>query len=134
MDEARKPTIEGRIKAAMELAGLDFPALAARIATPNYGERTLRKIAEPNDHERPARTPDLHLIGRACGVSDAFWTIDFSRLEDDEPALRDQLRALEARFDQLAANTASQMAQQEQALQEHRERDHQGEAGEGEAQ
>jgi hypothetical protein len=92
-----QPNIERRIRAAMELAGLSFIALAKRIATPNYGERTLRNMVNEAFTDRVASRADLALIGRACGVSDAFWTVDFRELE--EPSLREEVTALS---DQLA--------------------------------
>lgn len=137
MDEERQPTTEQRIKAAMALAGLDWDSLADRIGTPGYGAKTLKNMADPNNTTTRAPTDtDLLVIGSACGVSNAFWTVDFSALGVDQP-LRAKFSALEERFDALAAETAAQMAaqmvQQERALQEHRETDHQGQAGEGEA-
>ena len=111
------PTKERRIEAAMALAGLDFDTLAERIATKNYGSRTLRRLANPKDTARPPRGPDLAVIAKACGVSEAFWTVDFSTLE--EPDLRDQVSVLEQQVADL--QDASQQALQ--AIEELQRRD-----------
>lgn len=124
MDDAAGPTKEQRIEAAMALAGIDFDELAKRIATKNYGSRTLRRIADPDDTGRPPRGPDLALIARACCVSEAFWTIDFSELE--EPSLRDDLNRLDDRLSLALAEIGGRMGQLEQSLQEHRDTDHRG--------
>ncbi|MEJ7786414.1 MAG: hypothetical protein WKF96_16545 [Solirubrobacteraceae bacterium] len=107
------PTKEQRIAAAMALAGVDFKELARRIATKNYGARTLQRIANADDVDRPPRGPDLVLIGAACGVSDAFWTIDFSELE--EPSLHDEVSRQGERL-ALLALTVDEHTQELRAL------------------
>lgn len=93
------PTLERRIKAAMELAGLDYDTLAERINTQNYGASTLRNIANPN-HPREARFADLIVIARACRVSEAFFRVDFLELE--EPSLRAEVSRLRADLEELS--------------------------------
>lgn len=112
------PTTERRIRAAMALAGLNFQRLAERIGTPNYGAKTLANLASEHHTQRQPRPADLHIIGRACGVSDAFWTTDFGKLQDRQVAdelneIRDELEAL-----------ALVVAQQAQQLRELRDQDH----------
>lgn len=129
MDPLSTPTLERRIKAAMALAGLDWDGLAERIDTPNYGPKTLYNIASETFEKRSARSADLHIIGKACGVSDAFWTIDFRELQ--EPVLRDELTRLSQRVDEIAAQAAADAARQAQALREHREKGHQAGGSQG---
>jgi hypothetical protein len=92
------PTIERRIRAAMTLAGLENEAaLATRIATKGYSARTLYRMLDPTDKKRPVRDTDLVAIGKACGVSDAFWTVDFQRIQalPDEAALAEKVEQLD---------------------------------------
>jgi hypothetical protein len=117
-----QPSIEQRIKAAMALAGIDYDEMADRIAAKKYGARTLRRIADPDDPNRTPQGPDLHVIARACRVSDAFWTVDFRHLE--APDLRAEVRLLEERFEDGLANALDAVARLKQELQAHREMDH----------
>jgi hypothetical protein len=121
MDAHRPPTTEQRIKAAMELAGLNWEGLAERIGTPNYGPKTLYNMASPSFTGRVPRSADLHIIGRACGVSDAFWTVDFSKIEATD--LRAEVRALDDRLSAALAQIAADVALLEPSLQEHHETD-----------
>lgn len=104
--EPPDPIIEHRIKAAIELAGLTYETLANRIATPNYGAKTLQNIASPSFKSRVASDGDLLLIARACGVSDAFWTVDFRTLEDE--SLRAEVSDLRRELRKLATTVAQQ--------------------------
>lgn len=117
VDTPQQPSIERRIKAAITLAGLDFQQLADRINSNGYGERTLRRIADEHDPDRRPRASDLHVIAKACGVSDAFWTIDFSALA--EPDLREEISELRDELEALALV----VAQQAQQLRELHDRD-----------
>lgn len=94
--------IERRIRAAMWIAGLEFEDLAQRIDTPNLGIHTLRRL---NASKKPKATK-LHLdaIAEACGVTTAFFSVDFSQLQatDDQPEdVRELLASIELRLEAL---------------------------------
>jgi hypothetical protein len=84
--------IERRVRAALELAGLDFAELARKIDQPGYSERSLRNLnAEIPHSKRPGMFAP---IAQACGLPLEFFTgapaedpADIARLEhkiDDE--------------------------------------------------
>lgn len=90
-----------RIRAAMELAGIDsFGELARRIDHDGLGERTLRKIADDNDATRSAQRLDLVAIADACGLPYEFFTIDFADLAATVPVsfVEDRLADLEGKM------------------------------------
>lgn len=103
------PSHEQRILAAMAIAGfvsklsrgtVDFDALAERIDAPKYGARTLRRIADPDDTDRAVTETDLMVIGAACGVSPAFWTVDFETIGlPNHVGLAEKVEALDREMD-----------------------------------
>ena len=101
-DRDDQPTIERRIRAAMALAGLDWDGLAKRINMRNYGSKTLQNMVSESFAGRVPRPGDLILIARACGVSEAFWHVDFAAL--DEPTLRVDVSRLRADLEELSAD------------------------------
>lgn len=118
MEPPRPPTREDRLKAALALAGLPLSGdagwitLAERIATPGYGYKTLKNMADPeNTTTRAPTDTDLYVIGRACGVSEAFWTVDFAQLgEADVRALLNETRAELAGLSRTVADLSRQLA------------------------
>lgn len=105
------PTIEQRISAAMALAGLDDEGLSKKIAAngsakKGYSARTIERIRNPKVTARVAEDPDLAVIAKACGVSPAFWTVDFRQLE--EPSLQVAVSELQADVKKLGKTVAQQ--------------------------
>lgn len=100
----------------MALAAVDFTALAQLLSQEGMGARTLRAWADPKDDKRP-QAHHLRYIAEACGVSTAFFSVDFSTLgvaasEDEVTQLRERVERLEAqdqarRLDQLADDLAT---------------------------
>lgn len=92
--DAPEFTVERRIRAAMVLAGIDFDELARRVDQSGMASRTLRGMATPEDPQVP-QPHHLRYIAAACGLSPAFFTVDFSSLGDlpvEEPEWAESLR------------------------------------------
>jgi hypothetical protein len=76
MDDLLSYPIERRIRAAMELAGVESVAeLARRIDTRGLGARTLRKFQDPNDPREP-RPHELSAIAKALDLPDGLLSLD----------------------------------------------------------
>lgn len=110
--------IERRLRAAMALAGMDFPALAKALGRQGMGARMLRYWADPED----TRTPQPHhlrYIAEACNISPAFFTVDFGAIEHDAATSTDELgervRRLEAEVAVLSAEGLQRSAGREPA-------------------
>ncbi len=109
MDED-PPTIERRIEAALALRGMKRADLS-RVLGRGYSERNLARIVSSTT-PREADDRDLRTIAKACRVSDAFWTVDFTELE--EASLRATVTDLRHGLRELT----SQVAQHRRALRE----------------
>lgn len=83
-------TTARRVKAARALAGYrNTGALAADLG-PGLSDKTLRKIESERD-PRQAKPHELEMIARACGLTPAFFSVDFAQLEPDAPPFTERL-------------------------------------------
>lgn len=104
MDDQEPPDaqeeLRRRMRAAMALAGLTVKQLAARIDGRGYSDKTLNNML--GDRLRPIEPRDFPVLAQACGLTPAFFTIDFSTIADD-PALAERVEALERQMATVSA-------------------------------
>jgi hypothetical protein len=99
MNDEHAEDLKRRMKAALALAGITIEELAARINRRGYGTKTLYNM-QGGKGARPILPADQEVIARACGLSPAFFTIDFADLPDTE--LSDRVAALESDLERLS--------------------------------
>jgi hypothetical protein len=90
--DTRAEDLKRRMKAAIALAGITVEELAERIDRRGYGAKTLYNM-QGEAGGRPILAQDQEVIAKACGLSPAFFTIDFSKLQ--APADEDRITTLE---------------------------------------
>lgn len=91
-DTNRSEDLKRRMKAALALAGIGVEELAQRINLRGYGAKTLYNM-QGETGARPILPRDQEVIARACGLSPAFFTIDFGQIPAD--TITDRLHRLE---------------------------------------
>lgn len=87
--------IRRRIRAARALAGITVDELSGRLDGQRLSTKTLGNIERG---DRDARPMELRAIAAACGVSYAFFTVDFSTLPEgigQEGSLHHRIALLE---------------------------------------
>jgi hypothetical protein len=90
--DTRAEDLKRRMKAAIALAGITVEELAERIDRRGYGAKTHYNL-QGEAGGRPILAQDQEVIAKACGLSPAFFTIDFSKLQ--APADEDRIATLE---------------------------------------
>lgn len=88
-----------RMRAALALADLTIEELSERIGRRGYGDKTLYNM-QGETGKRPILPQDIEVISKACGISPAFFSIDFSDLPDTTTV--DRLTALEKQVSDLS--------------------------------
>lgn len=98
------------MKAALQLGGMTVELLAEKLAATGhakYSAKTLYSMQNGNKGKRVISPQEGRMIADACGISRAFFTVDFTDL--DEPAERDalaqRLEALEGQVRKIAEHT-----------------------------
>lgn len=91
-----------RFKAALAYAGLSVPQVAERITDePNLSASTLYDVQQRRRNRSPLLSPgERAAVAQACGLPDAFFTIDFAQL-NGQASVDSRLDAIEAQVRQL---------------------------------